>query len=98
MQNSRNWKEQLAVEWNHWEPVLEAARRRNSKEPPSLEFPQSKHKKSAWIEHPASWVSLERGLGDFARFALASYLTTADGNASGATRLTNEKWTPVLTA
>lgn len=99
------WKERLTDAWAKWEPAIEAARLSGS-QALELDFPKVYDQEPrTWVEHIPDWICRKRGLGDFARFALARYLHVAGfkGRAfrpaqdvAAAQALTTEAWSVEL--
>jgi hypothetical protein len=79
----RGWREELGLLWRRWSDAIEAARRRGEDELPALTFPDANGNDEAglggpWVPDASRWACMQRGLGDWARFALMSYLDRTD--------------------
>jgi hypothetical protein len=82
MQTLRDWRLQLTVLWRRWNRIIETGRRNGDTSLAALVFPgvgddgslgESQSKECLVPEAPL-WACPDRGLGDWARFALVNYL------------------------
>ena len=81
MAQHRQWRKELGSLWRTWDKLIERARREGALTLPCLPFPQPAYdngraRQNPWIESPARWACMSRGLGDYARFALMRYLAS----------------------
>lgn len=93
---SRNWRADLAKQWSDWDGQLELTRYRMHRETKHIDCAPIANGRSV-VPNPEDWLCLDRGLGDFARFALLSHLRrTPTDKLTDVRRLTQDSWAPIF--
>jgi hypothetical protein len=94
----RNWLAELQAVWRDWNAEIDKAHANSDAIAPLLAFPTPEDR--AWLADPAQWITSDRSLGDYTRFALLSYLQwPAQGknyNLAATLRLKHSEWSHYL--